>query len=68
MSSEGAQRFFNLVVEMRTHQKKYFQIRSIKELHDSKKYEEMVDEIISKTKEKMESIEQKKQQKLNLES
>ena len=53
MSGEGARRFFNLVAEMRNHQKKYFQIRSSKELHDSKKYEEMVDDIISKTKEKI---------------
>ena len=68
MSSEGAQRFFNLVVEMRACQKKYFQTRSTRKLYDSKKYEEMVDDIISKTKEKMEAIEQKKQQKLNLES
>lgn len=68
MSGEGARRFFNLVAEMRNHQKKYFQTRSSKELYDSKKYEEMVDDIISKTKEKMEAIEQKKQQKLNLES
>ena len=65
MSGEGARRFFKLVAEMRNHQKKYFQIRSSKELHDSKKYEEMVDDIISKTKEKIKETENK-QQKLEM--
>ena len=61
MSDDGARRFFNLVAEMRDHQKKYVKTRSSKELYDSKKHEEMVDDIISKTRERIKEVENKQQ-------
>ena len=66
MSDDGARRFFSLVAKMRDYQKKYVKTRSSKELYGSKKYEEMVDDIISKTKERIKETESKQQQKLNV--
>lgn len=60
MSSENARRFFNFVAAMRSHQRKYFETRSSKELCISKKYEEIVDDIIHRTKIKIEEQEQQK--------
>lgn len=60
MSSENARRFFNFVAAMRSHQRKYFETRSSKELYNSKKYEEIVDDIINRTKIKIEEQEQQK--------
>lgn len=66
MSTESAQRFYNLTREMRKHQITYFNTRSLTSLHNAKKYETMVDEIITAVQKKLKVIEEEKQSKLEL--
>ena len=48
-----AREFYNLVVKMRKAQKDYFRTRLIRHLHESKEYEQMVDDEIKRVESKI---------------
>lgn len=48
-----AREFYNLVVKMRKAQKDYFRTRLTRHLHESKEYEQMVDDEIKRVEAKI---------------